>query len=75
VRSAAAVAAARTVTASRPGIIQELQPSIEALTMSVVVEDADKGMRASATASYLPAKDSQPVRQIVHPRGYAAAAL
>jgi hypothetical protein len=57
-RSAAAVAAARTVIASRPGIIQKLQPSIEALTMSVVVEDVDKGLRAAATASYIPAKDS-----------------
>lgn len=72
-RSAEAIAAARTVIASRPGIVRNLQPSIEALTMSVVVED--KGLRASATASYIPAKGNQPARQAVHPHGYSAAAL
>jgi hypothetical protein len=75
VRSAEAIAAARTVIASRSGIVQRLQPSIEGLTMSVVMEDADKGTRVSATAKYIPAKDSRPVRRISHPHGYTAAAL
>lgn len=75
VSSAEAVAAARTVIASRPGIVQRLQPSVEGLTMSVVVEDADKGLRASATARYVPAKDDRPVQRAVHPWGYSAAAL
>lgn len=75
VRSAGAIAAARTVIASQPAIIQRLQPSVEGLTMSVVVEDADKGMRASATATYIPAKDDRQAQRAVHSRGYTAAAL
>lgn len=62
-RSAAAIAAARTIIATQPGIVQKLQPSVEELTMSVVVEDIDKGTQASATARYIPAKDSQPGQQ------------
>jgi hypothetical protein len=75
VRSAGAIAAARTVIASQPGVVQRLQPSVEGLTMSVVVEDADKGLRASATARYIPAKDNRSVQRAVHPQGYTAAAL
>ncbi|GAB1716209.1 MAG: hypothetical protein NTAFB05_12510 [Nitrobacter sp.] len=75
VRSAEAIAAARTIIASRSGIVQRLQPSIEGLTMSVVMEDADKGTRVSAIAKYIPAKDGRPVRRINHPQGYTAAAL
>ncbi|WP_439925440.1 hypothetical protein [Nitrobacter sp. JJSN] len=74
-RSAGAIAAARTVIASQPGVVQRLQPSVEGLTMSVVVEDADKGLRASATAKYIPAKDNRSVQRAVHPQGYTAAAL
>jgi hypothetical protein len=74
-RSAAAIAAARTIIASRSGIIPRLQPSIEGLTMSVVMEDADKGTRVSAIAKYIPAKDSLPGRRISHPHGYTAAVL
>jgi hypothetical protein len=74
-RSAAAIAAARTIIASRSVIIPKLHPSIEGLTMSVVVEDADTGTRISAIAKYIPAKDSRPVRRISHPLGYTAAAL
>jgi hypothetical protein len=75
VSSAEAIAAARAVIASQPRVIQRLHPSVDALTMSVVVEDADKGMQASATARYVPAKDGRSVPQIVHMRGYTAAAL
>jgi hypothetical protein len=75
VRSAKAIAAARTIIASRSGIVQRLQPSIDGLTMSVVMEDAGKGTRVSAIAKYIPAKDGRPVRRISHPRGYTAAAL
>ena len=74
-RSTAAVAAARTIIASRSGIIPRLQPSIERLTMSVVMEDVDTGTRISAIAKYIPAKDSRPVRRISHPHRYTAAAL
>jgi hypothetical protein len=73
-RSAEAISAARTIIASRSGI-QRLQPSIENLTMSVVMEDADKGTRVAAIAKYIPAKDSRPVRRINHLHGYSAAAL
>ena len=61
-RSAAAIAAARTIIATQPGIVQKLQPSVEELTMSVVVEDIDKGP-GLAPARYIPAKDSQPGQQ------------
>jgi hypothetical protein len=74
-RSAAAIAAARIVIATQPGIARRLQPSVDGLTMSVVVEDTDRGTRASATAQYIPAKDGQPARQAVNLRGYTAAAL
>ena len=74
-RSAAAIAAARTIIETQPGIARRLQPSVEELTMSVIVEDIDKGTQASATAKYIPAKDSQPARQAINPRGYTAAAL
>jgi hypothetical protein len=75
VSSAEAIAAARTVIASRPAIVQRLQPSVDGLTMSVVVEDAGNRMQASATARYVPAKDGRSVPRVVHMRGYTAAAL
>ncbi len=74
-RLAEAMAAAGTVLATQPGIVQRLSPSVEGLSMSVAVEDSSKGMRASATARYVPAKDRRSVPQVVHLRGYAAAAL
>jgi hypothetical protein len=71
-RSAAAVAAAQTAVAGQSGTIRTLQPSIDGLTMSVVVEDADKGTQVSATARYIPAKDSRPARQAVNMPGPVA---
>ncbi|MGN6116086.1 MAG: hypothetical protein ACTHN2_11275 [Nitrobacter sp.] len=70
-RSAAAMAAART--AARSGIIRVLQPSVDGLTMSVVMEDADKGTQVSATATYVPAKDGRPPRQAINLSGTTAA--
>ena len=70
-RSAAAVAAART--AAQSGIIRVLQPSVDGLTMSVVMEDADKGTQVSATATYVPAKDGRPPRQAINLSGTTAA--
>jgi hypothetical protein len=75
ITSREAIAAAKAVIASQPGIVQKLQPSVEGLTMSVVVEDTGKDIRASATARYVPAKDGRKVPQAVHLRGYTAAAL
>ena len=70
-RSAAAVAAART--AAQSGIIRVLQPSVDGLTMSVIMEDADKGTQVSATATYVPAKDGRPPRQAINLSGTTAA--
>ena len=70
-RSAAAMAAART--AARSGIIRVLQPSVDGLTMSVIMEDADKGTQVSATATYVPAKDGRPPRQAINLSGTTAA--
>jgi len=70
-RSAAAMAAART--AAQSGIIRVLQPSVDGLTMSVVMEDADKGTQVSATATYVPAKDGRPPRQAINLSGTTAA--
>lgn len=70
-RSAAAVAAART--AAQFGIIRVLQPSVDGLTMSVIMEDADKGTQVSATATYVPAKDGRPPRQAINLSGTTAA--
>jgi hypothetical protein len=64
-RAAAAVTAARAA-AAQSGIVRTLQPSVDGLTMSVVMEDADKGTQASATAKYIPAKDGQPPRQAIN---------
>jgi hypothetical protein len=75
VSSAEAITAARTVIASQPALIQRIQPSVDGLTMSVVVEDAGNRMQASATARYVPAKDGRSVPWVVHMRGYTAAAL
>ena len=72
-RSAAAIAAARTVIATQSGVTGKLQPSVDGLTMSVIMEDADKGTRVSATARYIPAKDAQPARQAANLVGAAAA--
>ena len=69
-RSAAAMAAART--AAQSGIIRVLQPSVDGLTMSVVMEDADKGTQVSATATYVPAKDGRPPRQAINLSGTTA---
>lgn len=71
-RSAAAMAAARTA-AAQSGIIRVLQPSVDGLTMSVVMEDADKGTQVSATATYVPAKDGRPPRQAINLSGTTAA--
>jgi hypothetical protein len=62
-RSAAAVAAAQSAAAGQSGTIRTLQASVDGLTMSVVVQDAGNGTRVSATARYIPAKDSRPARQ------------
>jgi len=70
-RSAAAMAAART--AAQSGIIRVLQPSVDGLTMSVIMEDADKGTQVSATATYVPAKDGRPPRQAINLSGTTAA--
>jgi hypothetical protein len=69
-RSAAAMAAART--AAQSGIIRVLQPSVDGLTMSVIMEDADKGTQVSATATYVPAKDGRPPRQAINLSGTTA---
>lgn len=74
-RSAAAIAAAQTAAAGQSGTIRTLQPSVDGLTMSVVVEDADKGTQVSATARYIPAKDSRPARQAVNMPGSVATTL
>lgn len=74
-RSAAAMAAARTAAAAQSGVIRTLQPSVDGLTMSIVMEDVDKGTRVSSTARYIPAKDGQPARQAINLSGYTAAAL
>jgi hypothetical protein len=74
-RSAAAIAAAQTVVAGQSGVVRTLQPSVDGLTMSVIMEDSDKGMQVSATAKYIPAKDSQPARQALNLSGSTAASL
>jgi hypothetical protein len=62
-RSAAAIAAARSAIAEKSGLPRILSPSVDGLTMSVTVEDADKAKRASATARYVPPKDGKPARE------------
>lgn len=62
-RSAAAIAAAKSAIAGKAGVVRTLSPSVDGLTMSVTMEDADKGMRASATARYVPPKDGAPARE------------
>jgi len=74
-RSAAAIAAARTVIAAQSGMTGKLQPSVDGLTMSVIMEDTDNGARVSATARYIPAKDGQPARQAANMPGFTAASL
>ncbi|MBS0529085.1 MAG: hypothetical protein JSS22_06810 [Proteobacteria bacterium] len=74
-RSAAAIAAAKTVIAANSGIVRSLQPSVDGLTMSVTMEDMDKGTQVSAIARYIPAKDGQTPRQAANLFGYAAASL
>jgi hypothetical protein len=61
------------VISAQSGVTGKLQPSVDGLTMSVIMEDADKGTRVSATARYIPAKDAQPARQAANLVGAAAA--
>jgi len=56
-RVEASVAAARSVMAARPGVISRISPSVDQLTMSVVLDDSAKGSRASSTAHYIPPSD------------------
>lgn len=74
-RSAAAIAAAQTVVAEQQGVVRTLLPSVDGLTMSVVMEDPAGGKRVTATAQYIPAKDGQPARQASSLGRYKAAAL
>jgi phosphotransferase system HPr-like phosphotransfer protein len=74
-RSAAAVTAAQSVATGQSSTIRALQASADGLTMSVVMEDADKGTQVSATARYIPAKDSRPARQAINMPGPVATTL
>ena len=56
-RIAASVAAAKNAVVAKTGVLYAISPSIDHMTMSVVMDDRGKGSRVSSTAYYIPPSD------------------